>query len=464
MKTIRGLLIGLVCALIMVNFTQVNNPAGEQDLGYVPGTHLLETAWGQSGRATDGRSLDIYNSKTPLFTTREGDRRHCPLGCWTVAIANILRYHELQAQGETSYQTNLPSGLIVSQNFDEHNYIWPLIPERLDENSSLEETDMTSMFLYDVALAIGKQFPEDYRENSSFRMRWVKNHFNHLNSAVRDDENFPDSIPGETQESVDRIIHELNHFRPIMLYLEQRRSVDTCGHAMVIDGYKFNDDRSTFQVHFNFGWYGLGDGWFDFADGDRALPIASRLCLFDSLEIRCMLFFKTDNPRERKSLLVEAFKDLKTRYREIRRNIDDAVAEIENSLNGEYWNDGLHLSSNTGGAVFDHTKRAVNKLDFITGPAQKDISFLLNRLVSTDAILVKIKHYETVHQYEEGEEHPKEYDVFRSLGEESMKQAEASRGQEEYESAVSGFAGAWASFCQAIRAAHRTGDGGIVCN
>ena len=56
-------------------------------LSYTQGTWLLTTKWGQH---------DPYHEKTP---TGSGGT-HYRLGCWSVAIGQIIRHHELQSHGE----------------------------------------------------------------------------------------------------------------------------------------------------------------------------------------------------------------------------------------------------------------------------------------------------------------------------------------------------------------------------
>jgi hypothetical protein len=97
---IRKMLIMLICLVLIVtaipvmglnnstrvSFSQVERDGNSFSASFIPGTWLLTTQWGQ---------YDPYNVKTPTDSTGN----HYRLGCWSVAIGQIMRFHELQSHG-----------------------------------------------------------------------------------------------------------------------------------------------------------------------------------------------------------------------------------------------------------------------------------------------------------------------------------------------------------------------------
>lgn len=116
-------------------------------------SYLIDTEWGQHG---------YYKSKCPWTQTRPPEQ--CRLGCWSVAIGQIINYHHnyynLQSQGFVDYWCNetwIDPQHIVN-NLDEHDYDWSQMVNKLVDNSSDAEKDNVSRLLFDTATVIQKDF------------------------------------------------------------------------------------------------------------------------------------------------------------------------------------------------------------------------------------------------------------------------------------------------------------------
>jgi len=240
--------------------------------GYIPGTILLETTWHQSG---------LYAMKTPLenpFGDPDDPENHWRVGCWSTAIGQIINYHQLQSHGHTHYTCNGAfdangDKVVIDNDLDDHTYNWHKMPAKLYLTSSQEEIDGVSTFLYDVSTVIQKDFGTGtYCIGHSKMITELQEHFEFISSETT----------WVSSPSTTRIEEEIDDFRPCMFYI---RKQDQSGyHAVVIDGYKWQNNK--FYVHINFGWDGSRDGWYDYSG-----PIYT----YDDIYFRYTMFIRLSN-------------------------------------------------------------------------------------------------------------------------------------------------------------------------
>jgi len=191
---------------------------------------LLTTRWGQR---------HPYNLFAPVNPTTG---KHERLGCWSVAIAQILKHLRLQPYGYQHYKGDLYT---IDEHFG-HIFDWRLIADALNEHSSPEEVRETALFCYYIAVVVQKNFGTGrYMGNSDVIRAELHDHCHCTTRRV--------STAHHTPREIESFISaELEQGRPLMLYVRP--------HAIVIDGYRVI--RGDFEVHINFGWYGLCDGWY----------------------------------------------------------------------------------------------------------------------------------------------------------------------------------------------------------
>ncbi|MGC9308935.1 MAG: C10 family peptidase, partial [Thermoplasmatota archaeon] len=230
----------LVCIMLVITATPViGMPIGMQEqyssdeddslgMEYTPGEWLLTTLWGQR---------EPYNSKTPQDSAGDNYR----LGCWSVAIGQIIRFHELQSHGEVVYLWGDLNTLV--NDLDAFEYDWAYMPDELTANASYEEKENVAQLLYDTSTVIQKNFGTmGYCLSASEMVDELVEHFQYV--AVQ--------TTVVNNPSITNITTEIDHHRPCMLYLENLAK--TSGHAVAIDGYQWVGRE--FQVHLNMGWYG----------------------------------------------------------------------------------------------------------------------------------------------------------------------------------------------------------------
>jgi len=241
---------------------------------YIPGTNIIETTWHQSG---------LYAMKTPLenpFGDPDNPDNHWRLGCWSTAIGQIINYHQLQSRGHAHYTCNGAfdtngDKVVIDNDLDDHMYNWSYMPRKLYSGDPQEIIDSVSTFLYDVSTVIQKDFGTGtYCIGHSKMITELQDHFEFISSETK-----WVSFPSTTS-----IEEEIDDFRPCMLYI---RKQDQSGyHAVVIDGYKWENDE--FYVHINFGWGGSRDGWYDYSG-----PIYT----YDDNNFRYTMFIRPSNYR-----------------------------------------------------------------------------------------------------------------------------------------------------------------------
>ncbi len=164
-----------------------------------------------------------------------------PLGCWSVAFAQVLASHGLQATGSVSYKTS--NGVQVREELVNLNMEKVLTAT----GSGLEES---ARYCYQAAVVLQKDFGWGEYMDTAFIPEEISEHYRCR--VQRKD----------TQAGT--IIKEISSGYPVIAYFDDILGIKlvTNGHAAVIDGLgNFNNEL---YVHVNFGWGGKSDGWYNF--------------------------------------------------------------------------------------------------------------------------------------------------------------------------------------------------------
>ena len=261
------------------------NPEGSC---YVRGTYMISTEWGQHG---------YYKVLCPWTNSSHTSR--CRLGCWSVAIGQIINYHamyyNLQSEGDVEYNcTNLTiDPWHIVSDLDETEYSWFEMSDKLNASSTVAQKENVSRLLYDTAIVIQKDFGTGGYltvDNTTMIPNLINeliDHFPSINSWCEWDTNLTES----------EIVYELDHGRPIMFYTVGHNVItgETFPHAMVIDGYQYTGSPpDTFEVHLNYGWDGptgleLPNTWYDYYGN---FPTFDPEYIFDDPNYRKGLFIR----------------------------------------------------------------------------------------------------------------------------------------------------------------------------
>ena len=213
--------------------------------------YLVETKWNQNYP---------YNYFCP-----EGDGGpggHCYAGCVATAAAQLMKYwdHPLQGQGSYTYTPeDHPEYGPLTVNFGEATYDWENMPVSINASSPQVQIEAVAQLIYHVGVSVDM----NYRPSSSGavtgrlceRMPAFFFYTDHMANLYREE---------YTHEEYMRLVMDAIDMDWPMVHRGG-------GHAYVLDGYNDSD-----MVHFNWGWGGSSDGWFNidehgYTDGESVI-------------------------------------------------------------------------------------------------------------------------------------------------------------------------------------------------
>ncbi len=213
--------------------------------------YLVQTIWNQNYP---------YNYFCP--EGEEGPGGHCYAGCVATAAAQVMKFwnHPLQGQGSHTYIPNdHPEYGPLTANFGATIYDWDNMPNHISASSPQVQIEAVAQLIYHAGVSVDM----NYRPGSSGavtgllcqRMPEYFFYTNYMQNLSREDYT--------REEYMQLIINAIDMGWP----MAHRGN----GHAYVLDGYNDND-----MVHFNWGWSGSSDGWFDidnhgYADGESVI-------------------------------------------------------------------------------------------------------------------------------------------------------------------------------------------------
>ena len=213
----------------------VSRHGGREDV------YIVETKWNQNYP---------YNYFCP--EGEGGPGGHCYAGCVATAAAQLMKYwnHPLHGQGSYTYTPeDHPEYGPLTANFGATTYDWDNMPAQISSSSPQEKIDAVATLIYHAGVSVDM----NYRPTSSGavtgqlcnRMPQYFFYTTAMDNLFR--ENY-------THEAYMQLVMDAIDMSWPMVHRGG-------GHAYVLDGYNDND-----MVHFNWGWSGSSDGWFNIDD------------------------------------------------------------------------------------------------------------------------------------------------------------------------------------------------------
>ena len=206
--------------------------------------YLCQTKWNQDYP---------YNYYCPQNSAGPGGRTYA--GCVATAMSQVMKFWNYPTKGQGTHTYNCAGYGPQTANFGDTQYDWDNMPNSLSSNSPQEQIDAVATLMYHCGVATDMMYAPDGSGTFSYLVpNSISNYFLYSNAAAlknRDNYSY-DDWANLLKESFDM---------GWPLYYSGQSSEG--GHAFVCDGY---NDADLF--HYNWGWSGSGDGWFDFDNID----------------------------------------------------------------------------------------------------------------------------------------------------------------------------------------------------
>lgn len=228
---------GLIVSSIIADETPLH--IGEQ--AYKPGERLLSTNWSQSYP---------YNSALPLVGNNPP-----PVGCANTAIGQVMHYFKDKIK---------PAGIYKGKMHDQEAWSdfntlihWDLIQSDPSKHQLQVQNDELALLFKNLVIINRTSLATSQSGGSGTSDQNLMHAIKHYLGFSSDLE----VLSANTNELVSsgieqRLIDSINKKIPVFLSTQ-----GSLAHALIIDGYQFNNDEILF--HLNFGWNGLHNGFYN---------------------------------------------------------------------------------------------------------------------------------------------------------------------------------------------------------
>lgn len=238
--------------------------------------YLMDEAWDQG--QPNGH---LYNSMCPQI-----NGYYCYVGCVATALSQIIHYYKYPVQpfGYHRYDWN---GTVLRFDYDNTQFNYSLMPNRLTENSSAAKKAEVAKLCYAVGVAMDMSYGIDgsgaYSANVPNNMATYFK-YNVCTQVHRENQGRDTAFCG-------KIRRELMLNRPV--YMSGASSTnnegsDASGHAWICCGYR-DDQPNMYWI--NWGWGGTDDGWYNLVTNDQTSMYLSNTHYTFNLRQSCMIGF-----------------------------------------------------------------------------------------------------------------------------------------------------------------------------
>ena len=216
---------------------------------YTEGEDLLapqdrgEVIWGQTG--------GLYNAQCPVnLECKDG---HAVAGCGAIALGQLLWYWQYPSSMNFSYNSEKK----------DYNFDWSLIPNKLDKESSSSEVIETSKLIHECGVSVNMAYGCVEGSSASIIDQGLYTWFGVSKSVTVIRKLLSD------EEWANAVMNEIGHGRPLIV----KGSCEEQGHWYLLTGYK--RVGGDFFCHYNFGWDGSSNGYYDSSVEDKSVCLSS---------------------------------------------------------------------------------------------------------------------------------------------------------------------------------------------
>lgn len=220
---------------------------------------LVQTQWDQNGiyyySGGQLQIFELYNNLCPYDYTA-GERT--VTGCVATAMAQIMKFWGYPSQGIGSHSytpLTRPDLGVQSANFGETTYQWADMPNKLSMSSTTTQINAVATLMYHCGVSVDMMYNNINNGGSgaySADIPYALNHYFNYKATA----NIKYRNSYSTTVWMNMLKTDLDAGRPI-----QYSGSGTGGHAFICDGYD-----SSNKFHFNWGWSGNNDGYFELSN------------------------------------------------------------------------------------------------------------------------------------------------------------------------------------------------------
>ena len=219
---------------IMLTLLLTVKATAQTPIDSISGDYLLKTNWGGYGFYPNDYIPDNHAT-----------------GCHSNAFAQIFNFHKIKPRGEVSYTSS--KGYDINENFKNYYPNWELMKNTEFKDYDSLSIDEVKKYIYYVASTVQKDFGTgDYMK--SFHKKQLKRHYDCKVKEYLSVKGFFTS----NRKIKKILLKEIKAKRPVYFHYT---NLNGGGHSVVADGYQIKDGK--LFVHFNFGWGGSTNGWYD---------------------------------------------------------------------------------------------------------------------------------------------------------------------------------------------------------
>jgi hypothetical protein len=188
-----------------------------------------------------------YNDLCPVIDQTTGEK--AVTGCVATGMAQVMKYHQWPEKGvgSNSYTTNT-NKITLSLDFSKTTFDWANMTNTYSNASTTAQKNAVATLMYNCGVAVNMDYAQSSGANTKTMANALKNNFGYNANLQFYSRNFFNRA-----EWINLLKTELNAARPI-LYSGYSNEA---GHLFVCDGYDSNG-----LFHFNWGWGGTSDGYF----------------------------------------------------------------------------------------------------------------------------------------------------------------------------------------------------------
>lgn len=204
---------------------------------------FLNTTWNQDAG---------YNYYCPVH--QMGPDGKCYAGCVATAMAQVMKYYNYPKQGKGSHSYLHANYGNLAVDFSQRIYDWQHMGAIITMYDTVKRNAIARL-IYDCGISVDMYYAPSASSSYLYKTQTaLYDYFKYKRYiAYAERSNFDDDV------WQNMMIENLDMKYPI-LYGGQDASAG--GHAFVCDGYE-SDTNNQFLFHFNWGWSGFGNGYFN---------------------------------------------------------------------------------------------------------------------------------------------------------------------------------------------------------